>query len=130
MSVLQSFIRTSSSIIFVFTCSMLLCVMPASSMEGDTYAAIAISSNGQHFGTSNKQESKRKAFSEAKKQCRKKGKRCKIATWSTRCVALALGSGNAWGAAWADKKRGASRSAINKCKKFGGGCRVKVAMCN
>ena len=119
---------------YFFGCSlfgfMLFAMTPASSMEGETYAAIAVSGNTLGYGYATNKATKKEAFSVAMKQCRKQGKSCKVQVWSTNCVAYARGNGDSWGTGWDKVKRRAKMAALQKCSEFDDGCQIKIAICN
>ena len=72
------------------------------------------------------------AQSEALDQCREYGgTRCAEAGWfQEACGALAIGSGNGYGAGWGDTIAEAERDALAQCHAVNDDCRVEVVRCS
>ena len=97
----------------------------------NNYGAIAFSVvNGAH-GYSYDYPSRRVAEQVALRACRQHGGiGCRVAIWfRNACGALAVGSGNGWGANWGTTRAAATRNAMRACRRHTSGCGIRRWAC-
>lgn len=101
----------------------------------DLYGSIAFSQEddgGYTWGIAWRFGSRFDATREAVAQCRREaGTSCAEVGWfENACGALAIGSGNGYGAGWGDSTAAAERDALRQCRVSNDNCRIEVARCS
>ena len=100
----------------------------------DRHGAIAFSqgTDGSHaWGMAWSFESQAGAAARANAECRSEGGgNCAQVGWfRNACGALAIGSGNGYGAGWGDTKQAAEADALSECRFRNDGCRAVISRC-
>jgi hypothetical protein len=106
---------------------------PGGPARPPSYAAIAVTRDGMHFGTSTRLSSRDEAQTKALESCRTESGNageCVIAVWFTNsCGALVRGDNGAWGADWGTLPRQAIAKATKHCEQHGTNCAPVRAYC-
>jgi hypothetical protein len=99
-------------------------------VSADNFGAIAFSQATGGYGSSYDYGTRRAAEARAMSECNSRNRGCKVAIWfKNSCGAVATGSNNGWGSAWACSPDGAQRSAITYCRQNTRNCQVLAWAC-
>mgnify|MGYP000989607887 CR=1 FL=1 len=98
--------------------------------HANNYGAIAFSPSTGAHGWANDFSSRAGAERAAMNNCLRHAGDCRIATWfRNACGALAVGSGNGYGASWASSRSMAERLSVDACSRHTGRCYVRRWVC-
>ena len=116
----KSFLMIAAALLFVGT------ALPASAQN---YGAIAYSPRTGASGYSYDFGNRARAERAAMRQCRLRGRGCRIAVWfRDGCGAVASGP-RGWGSGWGANRQIARRQALRQCRRFSGRCQIRVRAC-
>jgi len=102
----------------------------APAKAADKFGAIAFSQKTGAHGFSYDYQSQGAAQNRAMVECDQYGPGCRIASWfKNGCGALAVGTGNGWGAEWGNTRAEAERLALQRCRSHTGRCQIKRWVC-
>lgn len=99
--------------------------------QAQSYGAIAYSpSSGAHgysFGYRNQSGAQQRAL----RECNVRGRGCRVAIWyKNACGAVAVAPNGSWGSGWGNSKQRANYEALKVCRRYSGGCSVRVNACS
>lgn len=97
--------------------------------SAQNYGAIAYSPSTGAWGRSWDYRTRRTAERRAMRHCRRRARDCRVLWFRNACGAVAVGRNGGWGSAWGRTKNAAFRNARAQCRRYDGGCRVRVWQC-
>lgn len=123
--------QTAISILKKTTLASAVVLLTAgAAVSADNFGAIAFSQATGGYGYSYDHATRREAESRAMSECSSRNRGCKVAIWfKNACGAVATGSNNAWGSAWAGSREGAERAALGYCRQHTSNCQVLAWTC-
>jgi serine/threonine-protein kinase len=110
--------------------SAVVVLTAGTAVAADSFGAIAFSQATGGYGFSYDHGTRREAESRAMSECNSRSRGCKVAIWfKNACGAVATGSNNGWGSAWAGSRERAERDAIGYCSEQTRNCQVLAWAC-
>ena len=107
-----------------------LVLLPTVAAARDSYGAIAFSESSGAHGWSYGLPTQRSAEQQALDKCESESDDCQVVTWfRNSCGALAVGTGNAYGATWASSAQAALDGAMSKCREQADECKSVKWIC-
>jgi hypothetical protein len=96
----------------------------------DRYGAIAFSESSGADGWSSEHPTRRSAEQRALNQCALQADDCQVVVWfRNACGALAVGTGNTWGANWGNSRHAALTAAMRTCSDSADDCKPRQWVC-
>lgn len=110
--------------------SAVVLLTAGTAVSADNFGAIAFSQATSGYGYSHDHGTRREAEARAMSECNARSRGCKVAIWfKNACGAVATGSNNGWGSAWAGTRGAAERAAIGYCRQHTNNCQVLAWTC-